>query len=118
MRVTNEVIFSNGNMSGSLTSVAYPISSVVGWAAQFVYTGSPNGTLKVQISCDADAPLNSTTASRPTNWSDLGGSSVTIAAAGDNAYNVDLSYYNWIRFVYTASSGSGTINGRANLKGI
>lgn len=117
MRVTNEVVFSGGgDMSGSLTSSSFPINQVYGWSAQFVFTGSPVGTLKVQVSCDYNVAPNTTPA--PTNWTDLADSSLSISAAGDITYNVNLAFYNWIRFIYTRSSGSGTINGRLNLKGM
>lgn len=117
MRVSNSVVFSAGDMSGTLTSAAIPLFNIFGWSAQFTYTGSPVGTLKVQVSCDPD-PQGGPQVPLPTHWTDLANSSVSISAAGDSTYNVDLSFYNWIRFIYTFSSGTGALSGRVNLKGI
>lgn len=116
MRVSNFTVYTAGDMAGSLTSAAVSLYQIYGWSAQFVFTGSPVGTLKVQVS--DDRYLNEYNAVQtPTNWTDLVDSSTAIAAAGDITYNVDTAYYNWIRFVYTRSSGSGTLDGRVNLKG-
>lgn len=105
-----------GDMSGNITTAAFPINQTFGWAAQFVYTGAPVGDLKVQISCDPNLGPNSVPL--PTNWTDLGSASVSISASGDCAFNVDLAFYSWIRFVYTRTSGSGSITGRLNIKGV
>ena len=105
MRTANTAItnFVNGNMSGNITSPAYNLYQVYGWSAQFVFTGAPVGTLKVQVSCD---PGYATTGTQelPTNWTDLAGSSASISAAGNITYNVNLAFYNWIRFIYSARS--------------
>ena len=118
MRVANTQIknFINGDMSGNLTSSAYSMNQVYGWSAQFVFTGAPVGTLKVQVSDDPGTDTGGTPP-QPTNWTDLANSATAIAAAGDITFNADLAFYNWIRFIYTASSGTGSINGRLNTKG-
>lgn len=119
MRVANTTItnFVNGDMSGSLTSPAYSVYQIYGWSAQFVFTGSPVGSLKVQVSNDPYVNAQNVV-QVPTNWTDLANSATAIAAAGDITYNVNLSFYNWIRFIYTFSSGTGSINGRLNIKGV
>lgn len=116
MRVFNFPItnFVNGSMGASITSPEISVYQTYGWSAQFVFTGSPVGTLKVQVS---DDPYQSEGNVTPTNWTDLADSSQSISAAGDITYNVNLAFYNWIRFVYTRGSGTGTINGRMNSKG-
>jgi len=120
MRVSNFQInnFINGDMSGSLTSMAIALYQIYGWSAQFVFTGSPVGTLKVQVSCDPFSSTLPDSIQQPSNWTDLTGSSQSISAAAILLYNVKSRFYNWIRFVYTRSSGTGTINGRLNEKGM
>lgn len=119
MRVANTPItnFVSASMTGNITSPEYSLYQVYGWSAQFVFTGSPAGTLKVQVSCDPFYQAEGMTPS-PTHWTDLANSAQTISAAGDITYNVNLAFYNWIRFVYSFDSGTGTINGRLNLKGM
>lgn len=119
MRVANTTIvgFINGDMSASITSQAYSTYQIYGWSAQFVFTGAPVGSLKVQVSDDPYVNAQNVV-QVPTNWTDLANSATAIAAAGDITYNVNLAFYNWIRFVYTRTSGTGTINGRLNIKGM
>lgn len=118
MRVSNSPItnFVNGDMSGNLTSPEIQLNQVYGWSAQFVFTGSPVGTLKVQVSDDPSYVAEGTTPV-PTHWTDLANSSQSISAAGDITYNANIAFYNWIRFQYVFTSGTGTISGRCNLKG-
>lgn len=119
MRVSNFQItnFVNGDMSASITSPAYSVYQIYGWSAQFVFTGAPVGSLVVEVSCDPY--LNDYNGQQtPTNWTTLADSSTSISAAGDVMYNVNLSFYNWVRFKYVFTSGTGSINGRMNLKGV
>lgn len=116
MRVSNFAVFTSGNMAGSLTSSPVSLNQIYGWSAQFIFTGSPVGALSVQVSCDPSLVAEGTTVA-PTNWTTLANSSTSISAAGDLTYNVDIGFYNWIRFLYTRTSGTGTLNGRCNLKG-
>lgn len=117
MRVSNFPItnFVNGDMSSSITSPEISVYQVYGWSSQFVFTGAPVGAIKVQMSDDPYQPEGNIT---PTNWTDITSSTVSITAAGDASYNYTGSFYNWIRFIYTSTSGTGTINGRMNIKGV
>lgn len=76
---------------------------------QLVFTGSPNGTFKLQASADApDAsdPVNTTV----TNWSDVGDSSQAITEAGDHMYELQNISYSFVRLVWTdTSSGVSTL---------
>lgn len=118
MRVANFIIsnFNAASMAASITSPEISLNGIFGWSAQFIFTGSPVGSLKAQVSND-QSYLGGELIPAPTNWTDLSNSSTSISAAGDITYNVNLSFYNWVRFVYTSTSGTGTITGRMNLKG-
>lgn len=119
MRVANFPItnFIDGSMGASITSPAFSVYQIYGWSAQFTFTGSPVGTFTVEVSDDPyqneyNGPQT------PTHWTVLADSSVAVSAAGDVMYNVNLAFYNWVRFIYTRTSGTGTVNGRMNLKGV
>lgn len=116
MNVTNKLIFNAADASVTQTSAAFSVNQVFGYSAQFVFTGSPVGTLKIQYSDDPGS-LAPGDAMNVTNWTDVDNSSESVTMSGTAGYNVYDVGYNWIRFVYTASSGSGTISGRVNMKG-
>ena len=107
-------------MTTTLTSDAYQLTNVYGFAVQGVFTGTPMGTIKLQASCDPPATSFLNTPA-PTNWSDIGGSSQAISGAGNWLPNIIGGFYNWVRIVYTPTtpgSNAGTLNVRMNTKGI
>jgi hypothetical protein len=65
---------------------------------QLVYTGTPSGNWKLQVSNDLSAP---------SNWTDVANSSNTISAAGNLTYEVTDCTVEWLRAAYTAT-GAGT----------
>ena len=103
MKFANEKIISAADMSSSFLSEPILLDQIYGYSFQAVFTGSPNGTFKIQCSND---DVNSS--SSVVGWSDVGSSSQAISAAGDLFYNIDAAFYKWVRIVYTRSSGSGS----------
>lgn len=97
----------NQSMASSFNSNEFDVSSFKGFSIQCVYSGSPNGAMKIQVSNDQEDP---------TNWDDLDNSSVTITTSGSETYIVNDVFYNFIRLVYTFSSGSGTFNAKIVAK--
>lgn len=74
---------------------------------QFVFTGTPTGTLQLQWSNDMSTglPANQFV---PANWTNLG-SSVAVAAAGIFAIPYQEFCYEYLRVLYTdGSSGAST----------
>jgi hypothetical protein len=123
MRIKNEEIdFASMDLAASITSNPISVEHIVNYAIQLVFTGSPVGTFKLQASLDEGRPSSSSESSRSfkiTNWTDIANSSQAISAAGDIMYNVENAGYNWVRVVYTRSSGTGTLTvARANVKGV
>jgi hypothetical protein len=121
MRVVNTPVgnFIAGDMSGDLISPSYSLNQMLVWSAQFVITGSPVGVLKVQIS---NYPGTDTGGAPPLVpsawWTDVANSATAISGAGDVSYNYGVfAGYNWLRFVYTATSGSGSVDSHLNMKG-
>jgi hypothetical protein len=92
-------LISDGDMSADVTSEAYAIESVVNWSVQFVWSGSPVGTVRVEHSNDrsnwsAITPLNQAT----------GGSS------GSHVAEYTGSGLRYVRAKFVHTSGSGTLN--------
>lgn len=118
MRVSNGALFTNGDMSlSTLTSAPISLYSIFGYSIQLEFTGSPNGSFSVYVSSD---PFTSNQAGlpAPTNFSLLADSTLSISAAGDIMYNINECNYNWFKIIYTKASGTGSLNGRFNLKGV
>lgn len=72
---------------------------------QTVLTGTPVGTLKIQVSNDLTDDYNSVV-----TWEDMADSSLAVSGATTHTYNLRDISTKWIRIVYIASSGNGTIN--------
>jgi hypothetical protein len=114
-----ESIGSGTDASVSQQSEAVDLNYRYGVAFQAVFTGSPVGTISLQGSCDYGArnPQQAGGNYQIVNWTDIANSSASVTGAGTVSWNFQGSFYKWIRVIYTASSGSGTISIRANSKG-
>lgn len=100
-------IIDAGNMAGNLDSGI--INSAVGDSSvsfldnigfQFIWTGTPAGTIQVMASIDGvifDALVFSPTISQP------------AGSSGHGLANVNQFPYKWIKVTYTASSGTGSL---------
>lgn len=111
MRFICEPVLKAADASQNQNSQVIDASQLFKGSAQAVVTGTAAGTLKVQVSNDNYIPAKAP----PTHWNDLSGSSVAIAGAGNYLIpQVDLCYQ-WLRLVFTNTSGTGTIT--ANFKG-
>jgi len=119
MRVVNELIFNAVDGSISQTSAPLIVDHSWGFAIQLVITGTVAGTVKLQGSCDPGPNANFQAANDPyiVDWTDIANSSLPVTGAGTLTYDVVKTAYPWVRVVYTASSGTGTITARFNAKG-
>jgi hypothetical protein len=107
--------------AANYTSQGYYIGRVVNYAVQVVFTGSPTGTLKLQVSCDVGNPNASLPYSDDSviNWVDLPGTSTSITAAGTSFFNLVDAGYSWVRVVYTHTSGTAQITvAQIHMKGL
>jgi hypothetical protein len=117
----NAVAVSAQPMNVNFSSPAFLVERVLNFAFQVDFTGSTiTGTFKLQGSCDPtdNVPANSVNP-KVTNWSDITGSAAAITAAGDFLWTVALPGYNYVRLVYTDTSGgtsNGVCSGRFNGK--
>ena len=104
--IYNVKIVTSGDMSSNIASSVVDLSITNGYAIQAIWTGSPEGNLKLQISNDE------------INWTDIGESVVaTGGTAGSTMWLEPSAMYDKVRVVYEATSGSGTLNVQINGKG-
>ncbi len=117
MKVFEYRLVNAGNMGSSITSAPQQLTEMAMACIQAVFTGTPNGTFKLQVSTThkQDAQGNIITEG---TWTDYTGSSQAIVAAGDFAWNLSTTPYPFVRLVYTRSSGTGTLNVTINGKGV
>lgn len=80
-----------------------------GGSVQLVWTGTPTGNFTFQMSNQPD-PSDPENGSNVTVWTTLDSSTKAAGgAAGDFAYILAPKNWRWSRFVYTRSSGTGTL---------
>lgn len=119
MKRTNVIILSNGDASGNLNSMAFWLDQIYVAAIQATITGSPVGTLKLQGSADLGTvgPVNPSSGAGISTWTDINNSSASVTGAGSVTWNYQNIGYEWIRAVYTSTSGTGNITIKINAKG-
>jgi hypothetical protein len=112
-------LYTAQNMTTSLVSTPVEVKNQDNVGIQLDWTGSPVGTFSVQISSNYQAP----TPLEPGitgNWVTLP-LSPGIAAVGtpDDAY-IDLNQMScqYVRILYTAASGTGSLNALVVAKGV
>lgn len=122
MLVNNKVFLPSTDASSSFNSLAYALENVVLFYIALTVTGSSlMGSVKLQVSGEPITSTDPTYQPSSASWVDYGGttnpSSQPVTGSGIVAWNVDAVGFPWIRVVYTASSGTGTILGTINQKG-
>ncbi len=121
MRIQNEDLSLSGtDMTSNITSEAIWLGHIAYYSIQLVFTGTPNGSFKLQVSNDIGANDLSLASASITNWTDLAGSSTTVSASGDLMFNANNAGYRWVRVVWTNSTSanpSTITSARFNVKG-
>ena len=98
-------LFNAVDLSSSQTSTGMMLDNVKAISIQSVFSGAPNGTIKIQCCNDlTDDP------SLVVNWQDYDAASQTVVAAGNVMWEFDPIRVKWIRLVYTRASGSGALS--------
>lgn len=124
MRIANDFVNINSDLSVNRQSDPIYLGHIIAYSIQIFFTGTPDGVFKLQFSNDLGRPTADSEADRDfqiTNWTDIGGSSQIISAAGDLGYNVENAGYRWVRLVWEATTpGTSPVitSARANLKGV
>lgn len=130
MRISNEDML---EVDGTRATVSLAASAnlkpiwlghIINFSMQLVYTGTPAGNFKLQVSDDKGDPNAASEAQKyagVTNWTDMSDSAVTISAAGNIMFNIQNTGYEWVRVAWTAT-GAGTTpvltTARAKVKGM
>lgn len=94
-------------MNATLNSLAMQIQGCLFYNIQIVYTGTPTGTFKLQGSSDNSATMTAAgqVPYQPVHWTDVKDSSQAVTTSGSVMWNVEWASYNFVRVVYTDSSG-------------
>lgn len=121
------------NLSIAATATAYSkpvnLNGIWTYTVQVVLSGAttPVASLALQGSCDSLDDPNSNAVRTGVEgvplasgmvWAEIDGSAVAVAANGTFVWNVADAGYEWVRVVYTYTSGTGgTLIGRIKGKG-
>lgn len=99
------------SMASSVTSTPTNVQYLDNVTYFATWTGTPTGTFNVQASLDYQPGSGGTVLNAGT-WSNLSlSASVAAAGAADTAlFDLNELPFPWIRLVYTAVSGSGTLD--------
>lgn len=124
MRTSTKQIMTNVVLNANRTSPVVPLKNIFMYSIAFIVTGTPNGSVKLQASNDPETndtmPSNNPQPT-PTNFVDIANSTFALSSSGETMWNVQLVAYNWVRVVYTDSSGgtsTATVNCVTNIKGV
>jgi len=90
----------------NVSSSAVFAANLLYCSAQITATGTEVGSLKLQASNDN---LDAVPSSTPTNWSDIPSATVAVSSAGAYLIPSTQICYQYVRLVYTHTSGSGNI---------
>jgi hypothetical protein len=126
MRIANDLMTVSSaegphSMGASFNTDAVYLGHIVNFAIQAVFTGTPNGSFKLQCSNDKgdeDKGNGGWNARNVTNWTDITGSSFAVVAAGDVTWDSQNCGYRWVRVVWTRTASTGSASIRFNAKGI
>lgn len=110
----NTLFLTSASCSSSWQSKPFPLQTYDGVSVQAAYSGSFNGTLRLQVSNDngynylasKDAPVPTTDIF---NWTDVPDSTLTISGSftGGNAFwNYPFAYARWLRAKYEATGSN------------
>lgn len=92
-------------LTASLTSDVCDVRTEVVYSVQASWSGTPTGTLKLQLSNDA------------TTWTDGPSPQTLSGAAGSYLWDTVQTGVGYVRLAYTFTSGTGTLSAVFGCKG-
>lgn len=119
MRVVNFDILKGtpASLASSVNFAPIYLAQISKYSLQLIFTSSPVGTFKLQASnyptqeIQSNGLLAESSFAIPESaWTDITGSDQAVSASGNHTWNVDSSSYNWVRMVWTATSGAGVLS--------
>jgi hypothetical protein len=117
MRVFEYQITTDQSMGGDYTSSPVYLNQIAMGSIEAVWTGSPVGEIKLQVSVNHKEAANGGVAVAGT-WTDYTNSEYSMTTAGSVVWNLSNIGYQYIRVVYTRTSGTGTLNVFGMGKGV
>lgn len=122
MKIANdEILAAPASLGTDFSSNAIFLGHVDRYAIQLIFTGSPNGSFKLQASNDIGEAQKNTEAGRGStivNWTDISGSTQNVNSAGDHMWSAEIAPYRWVRVVWERTAGTGSLESiRLNTKG-
>lgn len=117
-----QTLLNLGEMTGTdvNTSDACWVGTAVVFGIQALRDNDAEGTIKLQASCSPKRP-NALNADVPVEiadneWEDIPDSEQTVGAGEGWLWSYDGAGFNWVRAVYTNTTGTGFVTIRANVK--
>lgn len=104
-------LVNNVSMTTSITSDSIPCQWKDNVGIQVVWTGTPTGTIDIQVSMDPDNLGWQSVPFDPTPDQPAGSS-------GSDWYEINQTPAGYVRLVYTASSGTGTMKAKISAKSV
>lgn len=102
-------VITNGLMTGNITSAVTVLAQKTGLSYDVAWTGTPTGTLTVQVSNTVVIGSDGTASGG--NWSTFTATVPTITgSAGNGMINLTGLQVYAVRLLYTFSGGTGTLN--------
>lgn len=135
MRTFNKQVSTAQAMNVNSSSPYTQLRNIYTYCMAALITGSATGTIKLQASNDPETndtqtnqatvlgqPPTNPPSKAPTHWADITGSSFVVTGTDTEImWNVDAVGYNYVRVVYTDTSGgtsTATMNIVFNGKGV
>lgn len=100
-----------GNLISAITSIQYLDN--VGVQINLTSAGSMTGVFSVQVSADYNTPPNN-----PGNWITLTTAAVTSGSPALIYFDLNQLSSPYVQLIYTAGSGSGTVNAFITAKAV
>lgn len=99
----NKKVLDAVSLASNQTSDSIELNDSRGYCVHSIITGSPVGSLIVEVSND--------------NSNFVAEDTYAVSAAGQRLYNKDGAYYKYIRVRYSFTSGSGSLTSYVSTKG-
>lgn len=98
-------LFSAADASSSKTSAPFQKGDLTTFSVQFVFSSATlNGTVSLDCSNDSVSSPDLVT-----NWIQISASPISVVSGEPAMINVTNGGYRWVRAVWTASTGTGTV---------
>lgn len=115
---TNFALLTAADLSFSQTSNPLFVEDYDRGSIQATFSGSPVGTVSLQISNDqgVNPTSNPADVKGVVNWTTLPAYTQAISASGSVVWSLEEITWSWARISYTRTSGTGSLTVRGMIK--